>query len=139
MTKKIYVLDSCALIAFFRKEKGSEIVMRKFQSATQKECAINMHKASLSEVYYDTLRFFGKEAAEKIFRILITLPVSLTNILNNTFIKRSGYFKVNHQVSFADCFVLALASIKKATIISSDHHEFDEIEKTKILSFLWIR
>lgn len=135
----IYVLDSCALIAFFRQEVGAEIVTRVLESAAEKKCTIFIHKASIAEVYYDTLRFSGREEAKKIFKVLATLPVSCTNILNNTFIKQIGHFKVNHKISFADCFVLALASIKKAIIISSDHHEFDEIEKTKKLSFLWIR
>lgn len=98
-----------------------------------------MHKASISEVYYDTLQFSGKKEADDIFNTLTTLPFSLTNIISNTFIKQMGHFKVNHRISFADCFVLALASIKKAIVISSDHHEFDEIEKTKVLSFLWLR
>jgi len=134
-----YVLDSCALIAFFRQEVGSEVVTRMFKSAAEKKCTIYIHKASISEVYYDTLRFSGRDEAEKIFHTLTTLPVSSTNILNNNFIKQIGYFKINHKISFADCFVLALASIKKAIIISSDHHEFGDIEKTKILSFLWLR
>jgi predicted nucleic acid-binding protein len=139
MNNDLYVLDSCALIAFFRKEIGAEIVAKIFERAAENECTVYMHKASIAEVYYDTLRFSGKEEAENIFKILITLPVDFTNNLNNTFIKKVGYFKVNHKISFADCFVLALASIKKAIVISSDHHEFDEIEKTKILSFRWIR
>jgi hypothetical protein len=29
---------------------------------------VYMHKASIAEVYYDTLRFSGKEEAESIFR-----------------------------------------------------------------------
>ena len=139
MNKVLYVLDSCALIAFFRKEVGAEIVTRIFERAAEKKCTIFMHKASIAEVFYDTLRFSGKKDAEDIFNTLTTLPVSSTNILNNTIIKQIGYFKVNYKISFADCFVLALASIKNAIIISSDHHEFGEIEKTKNLSFLWIR
>lgn len=139
MNNDIYVLDSCALIAFFRKEVGAEIVTKIFERAAEKKCTIYMHKGSIAEVYYDTLRFSCKEEAKKIFKVLANLPVSSTNILDNTFIKQIGYFKVNHKISFADSFVLALASTKKAIVISSDHHEFDNIEKTKILSFFWIR
>ena len=136
---EVYVLDSCALIAYLRKEKGSLVVANIFEKALEKECTILMHSASKAEVYYDTLRMSNVSKAESMIEDLALLPIVFLNNLNNTFIKKVGYFKVNHKISFADCFVLALALIKKAEVISSDHHEFDEIEKTRILSFFWIR
>ncbi|OQW87381.1 MAG: hypothetical protein BWK78_09050, partial [Thiotrichaceae bacterium IS1] len=39
----------------------------------------------------------------------------------------------------ADCFVLGLADREKATVISTDHHEFDVLEKAKVLSFYGLR
>ena len=69
----IYVLDSCALIAFFRQEVGAEIVTRVLESAAEEKCTIFIHKASIAEVYYDTLRFSGREEAKKIFKVLATL------------------------------------------------------------------
>ncbi len=139
MISKAYVLDSCALITFLRKEDGALIVAKMLEQAAELKCAIYIHKASIAEVYYDTLRFAGKNEAERILKVLATLPVSLVNIFTNNFIKNIGHYKVNYKISFADCFVLALATIKKAIIISSDHHEFDVIEESGILSFMWIR
>lgn len=131
---KVYVLDSCALIAYLRKEDGALNVANIFKTAFEKECEIHIHRASVAEVYYDTLRNSDKNKAENMIKDLAILPILFSNNLNNTFITQIGYFKVNHKISFADCFVLALASIKNAIIISSDHHE-----RTKKLSFLWIR
>ena len=59
--------------------------------------------------------------------------------MDSRFIQIAGFYKVNYKISFADSFVLALATIKKATIISSDHHEFDAIENSSSLQFNWIR
>ena len=70
---------------------------------------------------------------------LSTQPIILIYKMDNNFIKHAGFYKVNYKISFADCFVLALATIKKASIISSDHHEFDDIEKSASLQFKWIR
>ena len=100
---------------------------------------IYIHRASIAEVYYDTLRVVGKIKARKHFKNIASLPFLQLNNFTNDFIKQIGYFKVNHKISFADCFVLTLALIKKAKVISSDHHEFDIIEKSGILSFKWIR
>ena len=139
MSKELYVLDSCALIAFLRRENGASIVAKILEEAAEKTCTIYIHRVSIAEVYYDTLRFSGKDEAERILKVMASLPVSTVIFFNNNFLRQIAYFKVNYKVSFADCFVLALATIKKAIIISSDHHEFDTIEETKILSFKWIR
>ena len=136
---EVYVLDSCALIAYLRKEDGALNVADLFKEAFEKKCEIYLHKASVAEVYYDTLRISDRSKAENMIKDLTLLPIVFSNNFSNTFIRQIGYFKVNHKISFADSFVLALASIKKAIVISSDHHEFDKIEKIKILSFHWIR
>jgi|SRR6185312_1526829 len=139
MSKEVYVLDSCALIAYLRNEEGTLNLIETFKKAIEKSCVIYIHSASVAEVYYDSLRVSGKIKADSILKDLDSLPLIRLNSLSITFIKKIGYFKVNHKVSFADCFVLALASIKKAIVISSDHHEFDSLEKLGILPFNWIR
>ena len=50
-----------------------------------------------------------------------------------------GHFKTKYKISFADIFVLATAKLNNATIITSDHHEFDIIETSGELTFEWIR
>ena len=54
-------------------------------------------------------------------------------------IRKIGYFKTNYKISFADSFVLASAKLNNARIITSDHHEFDVIEKDGDMDFEWIR
>jgi len=139
MNKEVYVLDACALIAFLRKEEGCFDVAEIFEKASEKKCLVFIHTATIAEVYYDTLRVSDKKEADRIFITLNSLPIIFSTILSNNFIQLIGFYKVNHKISFADCFVLALASIKKAVIISSDHHEFDDIEKSSTLQFKWIR
>lgn len=136
---EIYVLDACALIAFLKKEEGCIAVAEIFEIATEKKCFIYMHAVTIAEVYYDTLRTSNKEEADRFFNVMKTLPVTSSTTLKNNFIELVGFYKVNYKISFADCFVLALASMKKAILISSDHHEFDAVEKSSSLQFKWIR
>ena len=42
-------------------------------------------------------------------------------------------------MSYADSFVLAAANINNAIVVSSDHHEFDTVEKNTNLKFYWLR
>ncbi|MCY7422984.1 MAG: hypothetical protein LH478_14725 [Chitinophagaceae bacterium] len=54
-------------------------------------------------------------------------------------IKEIGHFKTTYKVSFADCFVLATTRLNNSAIVTSDHHEFDEIERKGDLNFEWLR
>lgn len=130
-----YVLDACALIAFLQKETG-------FEKATailkNPENVILMHAVNFGEVYYDALKT-SQETAEMLFVQMKKLPVKIHwNIDRNT-IEIAGKFKINHRMSIADSFVLALAEIYNAQIISTDHHEFDAVEKNSNLKFYWLR
>jgi len=49
------------------------------------------------------------------------------------------YFKSKYKISLGDSFVLATAKLYDAKIVSSDHHEFDIIEKSENIKFLWIK
>ena len=39
----------------------------------------------------------------------------------------------------ADSFALALAAQLDASLISTDHHEFDDVEKSGEVKFFWLR
>jgi len=135
----IYVLDACALIAFLKKVEGCLVVAEIFEKAFEKKCVVYMHAATIAEVYYDTLRSSNKEEAGRFLNTLKSLPITKSTNLNNNFIELIGHYKVNYKISFADCFVLALAAVKNAILISSDHHEFDAIENSTYLQLKWIR
>lgn len=139
MDKDIFVIDACSLIAFFNDESGAEKVEALFQKALDEEAEIFLHTINLYEVYYDCVRVKGKEKAEELLSEVSTLPIDIERGISNTLISEAGYFKVNEKVSLADSILLGLAKIKNASVISSDHHEFDVIEKKNLVNFFWIR
>ncbi|TGO03416.1 hypothetical protein PN36_06595 [Candidatus Thiomargarita nelsonii] len=55
------------------------------------------------------------------------------------FIELIGKYKTSYRISYADCFVLALAERENAIVISTVHHEFDVIDETGKLFFYWLR
>jgi len=104
-----YILDACALIAFLQKETGFEKALELLKNP---QSVILMHAINFGEVYYDALKT-SKEAA--------------------------GKFKINNRMSLADSYVLALAEINSALVVSTDHHEFDAVEKNTNIKFFWLR
>ena len=131
----IFVFDACGLITFLRNEQGAEKVMQLF---AEDENTFLMHAITLGEVYYDTLRV-SKDKALELFNTVKDLGIQIVWNMDENLIRVAGEFKVNNRMSYADSFVLALAKEYNAQIISTDHHEFDAVEKTSNLKFFWLR
>ncbi|MCW3107092.1 MAG: PilT protein domain protein [Segetibacter sp.] len=135
----VFVLDACAFIAYLRKEEGYEKVVSLLNRAVDREVTILLHAASLAEVYYDFFRVSNKKDADDIFSDFSILPIELIDKISIQMIQQMGYFKTTYKISFADSFVLATAKLNNAKVVTSDHHEFDEIEKSGDIAFAWIR
>ncbi|MCL2101190.1 MAG: type II toxin-antitoxin system VapC family toxin [Fibromonadales bacterium] len=133
---KRYVLDACALLAFLKKEEGSEIVKNIINSNDD----VFLHGVNLLEVYYDLLREFGKDKADSICKEILEMPIKAIYNTSLFFIKTAGYFKANYRISLGDSFVLATAEVHSAIVVTSDGHELSVVEsKEPGLNFLWIR
>lgn len=131
-----YILDACALIAFLRKEKGNEKLRELLKD---KSCTFFMHAVNLGEVYYDTLRHTGEEKAKELFDDISRLPVRIIWSIDIPFLELTGKYKTSFSMSYADAFALALAEREEATVITTDHKEFDPVEKAGVLMFYWVR
>jgi predicted nucleic acid-binding protein len=62
---KCYVIDACALIAYFRGEEGGE-KLKEILKDSDNKCY--MHAVNLGEVYYDSVRYSDKEYAQQLLK-----------------------------------------------------------------------
>ncbi|MCL2350430.1 MAG: hypothetical protein FWC67_03010 [Defluviitaleaceae bacterium] len=71
---------------------------------------------------------------------VIKSPVRVRTTISNELLREAGRFKATYKISLADSIALATATTNKATLLTSDHHEFDIIESNeKDINFCWIR
>jgi len=133
---KSYVLDACALIAYLGDEEGADVVEKAIES---KEYKLYMHTLNLYEVYYDYYRNDGKDVADNVLNDLLKFPIIYQERTDLDLLKIAAEFKVKYKVSVADSIALALTDLKNVALMTSDHHEFDEIEEANRLKFFWIR
>jgi predicted nucleic acid-binding protein len=133
---KTYVLDACALIAYLRDEPGGAVLESMLVAKDQR---FLLHAVTLGEVYYDSLRTSGQQSADELFDDVAQLPVQVAWRLTPALLAQAGQYKTSERISFADSFVLALATLEKATVISTDHHEFDALDDKALLPFFWLR
>lgn len=130
-----YVIDACGLIAYFQDEKGSDIVETLFNDKYNR---FFMHAINIGEVYYDALKRNAKDKAQ-FWNDMQQLPITIIWELDIPFIETVGKYKTSFRVSYADCFLLALAEQKFATVISTDHHELESIDKAGKIPIYWLR
>ena len=133
----VYIIDACAIIAFFRGEAGSAIVAQLLANPNNL-CFI--HAVNLCEVYYDAVRRTDVATARQDIAALLTGGLVLRTDLDTAFWQSVGELKINPgKLSLADCFALALAQQEKGTLVTSDHHEFDPIVALNLCPILFIR
>jgi len=133
----IYVLDACALIAFLQEEPGAEVVEDLLEKPGNR-CIV--HAINATEIQYDLLLRGANEDANALEQLLAQIGVELDSSLSRSLWGAVAGFKAKiRRISLADCFALALAQERDATLVTSDHREFDPIAEAGICRILFIR
>ncbi len=131
-----YVVDSSALIALLWNEQGG-VTVSDIIDNRDNSCFI--HVVNLCEVYYDLIRRTGKSEAEKSVESLSSI-ITVRDDIDKEFWKQIGDYKAEiKRISLADFFCMVLAKRLNSILITADHHEFDTIYTTGIVSVKFIR
>ena len=128
------VLDSFALLAYFRDEPGAEEVERLLITAGKKDSLLHMTDVNYAEVKYSIIKKDGAKAWAEAAKILENLPIdfhSTTRGLADT----AADFKASHKMSLADAFAAALTREKGAQLVTGDA-EFKPLEKE--IKIIWL-
>jgi len=132
-----YLLDACSLIAFFRKEPGGEVL---FDLLLDSKARFVIHALNVCEVYYDFFRADGETAAKLVVQIMLELGIEIREDMDPALWKSAGKLKATlKKISLADSFAVALAARMKATLLTSDHAEFDAVAEKKLAKIRFIR
>jgi len=133
-----YVLDACALIAILKDENGADNVSDIYERADRGEAILLMNRVNLFEVYYGFYKEKGRDYAEKIMNGVMQSVISICEFDKKVFAE-AGKLKANYKISLADSIALAQAVVSNGTLLTTDHHEFDIVEKSENINFYWIR
>jgi predicted nucleic acid-binding protein len=129
------VLDSFALIAYFRDEPGAKAMEDLLVAAGKKDNPLLMTDVNYAEVKYSIVKKDGAEAWGEAAKVLQGLPIdfqSTTRSLADT----AADFKARFKLSLADAFAAALAKQRKAELVTGDP-EFKPLEKE--IRIQWLR
>jgi len=128
------VLDSFALIAYFRGEPAGVPVKDLLQKASKADKPVQMTEVNYAEAKYMILRKDGAQAWAQAARILVALPVEF-HPADRELADLAADFKSRFSFSLADAFAAALARKHKAALVTGDP-EFKVVEKEVRIEWL---
>lgn len=137
--RKVYVLDTCALIAFINNEQGSDRVEIVLREALTGNAEVYMNKINIYKVYYGIYRTEGQQKANEVYSLIRKQPVNIVDTLGDLVFTEAARLKLKYKMSVADSIALGEAVIRNASLLTSDHHEFDMVEQQEHIQFDWIR
>ena len=130
-----YLFDSHALLAFFQKEEGSEIVAKILRKSAKQLLDKFISVINIGEIVYMTQRRFGNNKKVEILGRVHQLDF---NILPapDALVYKAAELKAEYPISYADCFALSCALEHSATLVTGDP-EFKRVEH--LVHIAWIR
>ncbi len=121
-----FVLDSYALLAFFRDECGADAVEKLLNEAAEDKHELYITTVNVGEVYYMSCRKDNVAKANQVWEAMKKFPLHFVEVDMDLSLA-AAKIKANHKLSFADAFAAALTIQKKATLVSGDS-EFDNLK-----------
>ena len=131
-----HILDACSMIAYLRGEAGGTIVDKLLNTEGDRCYA---HSMNLLEVYYDFIRKHNEPTARLALEDLVAAGVITRRDMNQQFLRQVGQLKAGGRISIPDCFCIVLAVTLPGQVVTSDHHEFDQLVPLGIVPILFIR
>ena len=118
-----YVLDSFALLAFFRAETGGPHVRSLLTDTTTRTAIATVN---LGEVAYRTEREFGFERVLDVLGKVVEFQIDVVDVDRSLALMAASH-KASYRMSYADCIAIALAQRLKAPLVTGDL-DFQQVE-----------
>lgn len=133
----IAVLDSFALLAFWRDEPGAEDVKHWLQRAEAGGARLVMSVINLGEALYLVERRHGSDQARHALAFVQEGPIQVYEA-SPARVLAAAHLKAHHPISYADAFAAALAEELEAVLLTGDS-EFLTLEGRIAIQWLSAR
>jgi PIN domain nuclease of toxin-antitoxin system len=135
-----YILDACALIAYYTDEEGADIVQKIIREAYFEESEVSISRINLLEVFYDVYKTQGEIEAKNFLHNIINTPIKIIETIEKDIFFEAGRLKANYRISLADSIFLAEILMNEDRIgVTADHHELDVVKEKENVNLLFIR
>jgi len=131
---KTIVLDSWAIMAYLEDEPAAERVANLISDAHDDSVPLLMSVVNAGEIWYIIARRTNAAEANRAIRLLQEIGISFVEA-DWPLTKIAAAFKVNGNISFADCFAAAVVKHHGAALVTGDR-EFEQLKDE--ISIVWL-
>jgi PIN domain nuclease of toxin-antitoxin system len=131
---KPVILDASALLAMFFGEPGMEKMRELFHKASEADRPVFISAVNWAEVLYKMERKHGTAGLEIARKFEHTTPLELAPV-DRELAEAAAHLKNTYKLGLADAFADALATSKKAELVTADT-EFKPLEKEIKINWL---
>ncbi len=143
-SSKPLVFDACALIAYLKGERGSDLVEGMLRNPAN-ECLA--HGVNVCEVLYLAIAATNQRVAEAHVQKLVDDGLRIEHTFDEALWRQVARLKTTTALlddngvgpPLADCFCIAFAQRVGADIVTSDHDDFDAVQSSGICAVRFIR
>lgn len=114
-----YILDSFALLAFFRDEPGADVIEQLLTEAAEDQHELYITTVNAGEVFYMSCRKDGIGKATRVWEAMKKIPLHFIGV-DMELSLAAAKIKAGHKLSFADALAAALTIQKKGTLVTGD-------------------
>ena len=111
--------DAYSLLCYLEQHSGWEEVVSVLQSARDSGRSVSVSAVSWGEAFAALSEELGRPRAEEVMQALETLPIEIIGVDAHT-AKEAASLRVAKGLSYESAFAVALASKRKATLVTGD-------------------
>jgi len=134
-----FILDACALIALLAGEHGAESVKKIIQNAVDGDITVKINQINLLEVYYKVCNVYNQDEANRTMKKIKEFPMEIIIGLKEDVFNEAGRIKSKYKIPLGDSIAVAECIIGKGILVTSDHNDFEKIEKKENIKINWFR
>ena len=124
---KRYVLDAWALLALLQSEEPAASRVRELLlEGERQQATVLLSIVNLGEVYYRVGKRSNRAAALDTLKDIRRLSLTIVSA-SDEMVLAAADLKIEHAISYADAFAVALADRAGATLVSGNP-EFDQLQ-----------
>jgi predicted nucleic acid-binding protein len=120
------VLDSFAVLAYLREERGADRIREILESAIEKDVPVLISAPNWGEIRYIIERKSGRARWDDVRAKLLGLPLEIVP-LDRDAAEQAGAIKATHAMSYTDCCAAQLAKDRGLPVYTGDP-EFKLVE-----------
>jgi len=132
--ESVLVLDTWPVMALMTAQDAGPAVEALLSRAHASGCQLWMTTVNLGEVWYSLARAYSEKQADQALAQLQQMGVEVVPA-DWDLTYQAARLKVHGNISYADCFAVALAKSKKAEVVTGDK-EFRQAEDE--VKILWV-